>query len=183
VVARRPNKYVALLRGINVGGKNKLPMKELAALFDVAGCKDVETYIQSGNVVFAASSSLAKSLPTRMATAIKDAFGYDVPVVLRSAAELRRVVKANPFLKPNPDHKKLQVAFLAKKPKAKQIAGLDPNRSPGDEFQVQGREIFVHCPNGLGKSKLTNQYFDRQLETVSTIRNWRTVLALLERTS
>jgi len=182
MAAKKPGKYIALLRGINVGGKNKLPMKQLAALFGSAGCTDVETYIQSGNVAFAASPSLAKSLPMGIATAINDAFGYNVPVVLRSAAELSRVVKANPFLNSGADHKKLQVAFLADKPKAKQIASLDPNRSPSDEFQVQGSEIFMHCPNGLGKSKLTNQYFDRQLGTMSTIRNWRTVLALLERT-
>jgi uncharacterized protein (DUF1697 family) len=137
----KADKHVALLRGVNVGGKNKLPMKELAELFEVAGCSDVATYIQSGNVIFCAKT------------------------VLRAGAE--------PGM--------LHVVFLADEPTRAAIGALDPKRSPGDEFVVRGREIYLRCPNGMGRSKLTNAYFDSKLSTTSTLRNWRTVLELRDR--
>ena len=165
--------YVALLRGINVGGKNKLPMAELARIFAAAGCEDVRTYIQSGNVVFSAGPKLG---PLQLATRLR----LEVPVVIRSSAELARVVARNPFLKRRIDHDWLHVAFLADAPDRSRAASLDPDRSPGDEFVLRGREIYLHLPNGAGKSKLTNAWFDSKLATTSTIRNWRTVLTLLE---
>jgi uncharacterized protein (DUF1697 family) len=167
-------KHVALLRGINVAGKNLLPMKDLVALFEKAGCADVQSYIQSGNLVFTAPSALLKRLPAAVQKAIADRFDLDVPVVLRSAAELEAVVDANPFGAVEGVH----VAFLADRPGAAAVAALDPARSPPDRFLVRGREIYLHCPNGLGRSKLTNQWFDSKLATVSTLRNWKTVLKL-----
>jgi uncharacterized protein (DUF1697 family) len=172
--------YVALLRGINVGGRNMLPMSKLVALFVEEGCGDVATYIQSGNVVFRASATLAARLPDRIEKAINDRMGLRVPVVLRSSAELRRITKANPFLRPGADETRLHVVFLSSLPGAARGAGLDPGHSPPDEFAVRGREIYLQCPNGLGRTRLTNQYFDSRLGTTSTVRNWRTVLKLLE---
>ncbi len=172
--------YVALLRGINVGGKNMLPMKDLVALCSNAGCSDVKSYIQSGNLVFRAKPTLAPRLPDLIAKAIADQFGARVPVVVRSADELRRVAKGNPFLRAGADVGTLHVAFLSDLPSAARVAVLDPNRSPPDQFTVRAREIYLHCPNGLGRSKLTNQYFDSKLEVTCTMRNWRTVLKLLE---
>jgi len=169
---------VALLRGINVSGKNKLPMADLVAIFERAGCSDVETYIQSGNVVFRAKNSLSGRLPMLISQALADRFGYRVPVLLRSAEELRSVVRGNPFLRARADHRALHVVFLADKPSAEQVAALDPDRSPPDAFSVRGREIYLHCPKGLGRSKLTNKYFDAKLDTTSTVRNWKTVLQL-----
>ncbi len=172
--------YTALLRSINVGGKNKLPMKDLTALFEAAGAKRVRTYVQSGNVVFEASTAVARGMPKRITAAIEHAFGYQVPVVVRTAKELARIVDSHPFVTVDADPKKIHVAFLADEPTADQIASLDPNRSPGDVFVVHGREVYLSFPNGVGRSKLTNRYLDRQLGTMSTLRNWRTVLALLE---
>ncbi len=174
--------YVALLRGINVGGKNKLPMKSLAALFAEAGAAEVRTYIQSGNVVFRAPAAAARRVPGLIEAAILDGFGLRVPVVLRSGAELKKVASANPFLAGGVEPDRLHVAFLASTPAKKNAAALDPDRSPPDAFVVRGREIYLHLPNGVGKSKLTNAYFDAKLETTSTIRNWRTVLELLRMT-
>lgn len=174
--------HVAFLRGINVGGKNKLPMKALAELFKEAGCTDVRTYIQSGNVVFRVGSSLVKLVQTSVGEAIERQYGYVVPVVTRTAAALAAALEENPFLKApgevDPSH--LHVAFLAKKPTAKQVAKLDPERSPSDAFVVSGREVFLHCPNGLARTKLTNAYLDSTLGTTSTVRNWRTVSKLVE---
>ena len=102
------------------------------------------------------------------------------PATARSALELRNVAKKNPFLAAGADPERVHVAFLADKPSAKAVAALDHDRSPPDEFTLIGREIYLHTPKGLGQSKLTNAYFDRALETTSTVRNWRTLLALCE---
>lgn len=173
-------RYVALLRGINVGGKNKLPMKELKAIFLDAGCSDVDTFIQSGNVVFRAPAALAKRLPRAVADAVSGRFGLRVPVVMRSAEELRRAVDANPFVAASLDSDLLHIAFLVDAPKPAQVAALDPNRSPADRFEVRGRDVYLYFPNGVSGSKLTNDYLDSRLGTTSTLRNWRTTLKLLE---
>ena len=175
--------YVALLRGINVGGRHKLLMRELAAMFVEAGCEDVRTYIQSGNVVFRADPSLADGLSARITTAIAASHGYQIPVVIRTAADLARVVRGNPFLADGADPTKLYVGFLAEAPDPAKVARLDPDRSPPDAFVVRGDEVYLHFPNGVARSKLTNNYLDRTLGTVSTIRNWRTVCKLHEMAS
>jgi uncharacterized protein (DUF1697 family) len=102
-----------------------------------------------------------------------------VPVVLRSAAELRAVVRGNPFLEAGADPATLHVAFLADRPTAAAAASLDPARSPPDAFAVRGREVYLHLPNGGARSKLTTAWLDARLDTVSTVRNWRTVERLL----
>lgn len=173
-------KYVALLRGINVGGKNKLPMKDLSELFVAAGCTDIETYIQSGNVVFAAKASVFKELPTTISAAILERFGYTVPVVLRSSAEMTAIAAANPFLSTATDEKQLHVYFLAEAPDATRVDALDPLRSTPDKFAVVGRDIYLFLPNGMGRTKLTNAYFDAKLSTVCTARNWKTVCRLAD---
>jgi uncharacterized protein (DUF1697 family) len=183
--AKKPSKpsgavapYIALLRAINVGGRNALPMKDLAAMMTALGCSDVATYIQSGNVVFQAPASLAETLPQALAAAILKQCGFEVPIVLRSAAAWTAAIAANPYLTSGADLDTLHVAFLASSPEAKAVALLDPKRSPPDTFQVRGQELYLCCPEGYGKTKLTNAYFDSKLKTVSTVRNWRTVLKL-----
>ena len=177
---RKEDAFVALLRGINVGGNNMLPMKDLAAMFEKAGCSEVKTYIQSGNVVFRADAKIASRIAAVISQAILKKFGVRVPVVVRTASDLLRVTSSNPFIESGVDPDKLHVVFLADRPAAAQAALLDPVRSPPDEFLVRGAEIYLHCPGGVGRSKLTNVYFDAKLGTVSTGRNWRTVLKLLE---
>jgi uncharacterized protein (DUF1697 family) len=175
--------HVAFLRGINVGGKNKLPMKDLSAIFVAAGCSDVETYIQSGNVICKTPPTRATKLPAEVTGAILERFGYRIPVVMRTADELRDVKGRNPFLAAGVDEDALHVAFLADAPSAAQVAALDARRSPPDEFVVRGREIFLHLPNGVARSKLTNAYFDGKLATTSTLRNWRTLMKLIDLTA
>ena len=172
-------RYVALLRGVNVGGKNKLPMADLRDIFTAAGCAAVQTYIQSGNVVFEAAQDLAERVPEIVTRAIRRRFGYETAVVMRSSEELRRVVSSNPF-DTSGDPRFLQVAFLEDTPGAEAVSRLDPQRSPPDAFAVRGRNVHLHYPNGVARSKLTNEYLAAQLQTVSTMRNWRTVLSLLE---
>jgi uncharacterized protein (DUF1697 family) len=171
---------VALLRGINVGGKNKLPMKDLAAMFAVAGCSDVRHFIQSGNILFRAAPRVSANLPDVIAKAIKIKFGFGAPVLLRTIEEMEAVVARNPYFTKDVDENLLYVMFLAAQPDDAGIASLDPNRSQPDLYQVHGKEIFMHLTTGAAKTKLTNDYFDRRLATTSTSRNWRTVNKLLE---
>jgi uncharacterized protein (DUF1697 family) len=104
-----------------------------------------------------------------------------VPVVLRSADELEEAARGNPYLERGQD-KALHVMFLSEEPPRASLSKLDPARSPGDEFRVVGRDVFLFLPNGVARTKLTNDYFDRSLGVVSTVRNWRTLMTLLEMT-
>ena len=179
---KKTDVHIALLRGINLSGHNRLPMTSLLALFEEAGCRHVQTYIQSGNVIFEAQADIARRVPSVIMKAISRQFGLEVPVVTRSAAELNTIVGANPFLRPGADERLLHVAFLADQPQPNRAAGLDPDRSPPDEYVVRGREIYLRCPNGIARTKLTNAYFDSRLATICTMRNWKTTLKLLELT-
>ena len=171
---------IALLRGINVGGRNRLPMKELAAALADVGFVDVRTYIQSGNVLFRDNPAMGEDVPSLFSAAIMSRFGYRVTIITRTAAELAEIVRANPFVEVGADAGKLHVVFLAVQPAAERYDSLDPNRSPGDEFAAVGREVYLHCPEGFARTRLTNSYFDSTLSTTTTTRNWRTVLKLLE---
>ena len=172
--------HVAFLSGVNVGGKHSLPMTALAALFTESGCGEVRTYIQSGNVLFTAGTALARRIPALIAAGISKRFGFEAPVVTRTAAELAAIARNNPFLRDGPDPKALHVVFLADPPDRSRAALLDPDRSPPDRFVLRGSEIYLCCPNGVGKSRLTAQYFDSTLQTMSTFRNWNTVMKMLE---
>lgn len=173
-------RHVGLLRGINVGGKHRVPMKELRALFERNGCADVETYIQSGNVVFRAPPAALAKLALSLPLAMEKTFGFPIPLVLRSADAMNRIVSANPFLAAGHPSDTLHVIFLRDLPDDLAARGLDPERSPGDEFTILGQDVFVRCPNGVAKTKLTNAWLDSKLKTISTGRNWRTVMTLLE---
>lgn len=172
-------RQIALLRGINVGGKNPLPMKELVRIFENAGSRNVRTYIQSGNVIFEAPSG-AQKVSEAVTRDIEKHYGYRVPVILRTSEQLQKTIRENPFLAAGTDEKALHVYFLADVPSANCCASLDPTRSAPDSFQVRGREIYLHLPKGMGRTKLTNAYFDSKLSTVCTARNWATVLKLAE---
>ncbi|HVY92752.1 MAG TPA: DUF1697 domain-containing protein [Bryobacteraceae bacterium] len=169
-------KHVALLRGINVGGYNKVAMKYLAALFVTAGCLDVATYIQSGNVIFTASAASLKKLPAAVSNAL------NVPVVIRSHEQLAAAASRNPYLAEGVDPKSLHLMFLAGLPSPAAAAALDPDRSPPCRFHVHGQDIYLHLPHGVAKTKITNAWIDSKLSTVSTMRNWNTVLKLVELT-
>lgn len=177
--AASPVHRVALLRAVNVGGR-KLPMADLAALFREAGAAEVATYIQSGNVLFAAPADEVNTVVAKAVRAIRERFGYDAPMAVRSRQELDRAIAANPFADeargdgPEP----LYVMFLDREPEAGRIAKIDPDRSPPDRFVVNGREVYLHLPKGAGQSKLTVDWFDRQLGVTATARNWRTTQKL-----
>ena len=171
-------RYIALLRGINVGGHHIVPMAELRELCERLGCGDVTTYIQSGNVVFTANASLVSGLAEVIADGIEERFGFRVPVMLRTAAEMANVVARNPFAGRG-EPMTLHVGFLDPAPTEEAIAVIDRRRIEPDEFDVVGRELFLYLPDGMGKSKLTNAFFNA-FRTRWTVRNWRTVNKLAD---
>jgi uncharacterized protein (DUF1697 family) len=173
------DRFVALMRGINVGGKNMLPMKDLVGLFEKAGCTDVRNYIQSGNIVFTAKPAIAKTIATVIAKDVEKKFKFAVPIVVRTRDEIDAVANNNPFLKAGVDVERLHVVFLKDRPTAEMAKILDPNRSSGDFFELRGADIFLSITSAA-KTKFTNAWLDSKLKTVSTARNWRTVLKLQE---
>jgi uncharacterized protein (DUF1697 family) len=175
--------HVALLRGVNVGGKHKIPMKDLCGMFEAAGCERVRSFIQSGNVVFDASAALAKTIPTKVGAAIVKKYGFESPIILRTGKELRAAYEDNPLIDPPLDPKFMYLGFLASAPTKAALAKLEPDRFVPDVFVVRGRDIYLRYPNGLGRSKLTNAYLDGKLGLPSTLRNWNTVGKLVEMTS
>jgi uncharacterized protein (DUF1697 family) len=172
--------YIALLRAVNVSGRNAIAMDDLRRSFAAMGCSDVTTYIQSGNVVFRSAVSdearLAKSIESRIAAD----FGYGVRALLRSKAQLARIHRTNPFLAAKADAAALHVTFLSVAPTAAQIRSLAARETGPDRCEVIGREVFLHCPGGYGRTKLNNGFFEKRLGSAATTRNWKTVGKLLE---
>lgn len=165
--------YISLLRGINVSGQKKIRMEELKALYESLGYERVTTYIQSGNVVFAAQG---KELPSHIETAIRERFGFEVPVILRRDTEMEAILAANPFLtRHDIDESRLHVVFLQEAPSDFALERLSEMQTGEDEFRVNGSEIYLHCPNGYGRSKLSNSALEKKLGVMATTRNWKTV--------
>jgi uncharacterized protein (DUF1697 family) len=169
--------YIALLRGINVGGHNKLPMADLRSIAADSGLTDVATYIQSGNVVGVSRQS-ASRVGTDLHDAILAASGLDVRVVVRSATDLDTIVGENPFLERAIEDKQLHVVFLFARGSAKQIKGVDAADYAPDEVALRGSDAYLFTPNGLGRSKIATESMMRRLGIQGTARNWRTVTKL-----
>jgi uncharacterized protein (DUF1697 family) len=165
--------WVALLRAVNVGGRNRLPMGLLAGFFEAAGCAEVRTVGASGNVRFLAPAAVARAAPGLVEARIYKECGFRPPVLLRSGEEIAAVLAGNPFLEAGDSEEGLHVVFLAGRPAAG--ATLDPERSPWDRFALRGREVYLKLSKGASGTKWTPDYVDRALGTVGTWRNWRTV--------
>jgi uncharacterized protein (DUF1697 family) len=172
--------FVALLRGINVGGRALIRMAELRELFEALGFDDVETYIQSGNVVFSSPAAGTTTIAARIEDAIAREHGLRPAVILRTPRELATITTSNPLLARGAPEPKLHVVFLDRAPAKEAGARLDPERSPGDQLALRGRELFLDLATGAGRSKLTLAYLERTLGVRGTQRSWRTVLALAE---
>lgn len=170
--------YVALLRGINVSGKNLIKMAALRALVESLGYERVQTYIQSGNIVFDSPTRSTTKVVDALATAIAREFALDVQVLARTNTELSALLMVNPLTRPDVDTAKLHVTFLASSPAAETAQSIDEVDTTPDEFAIVGREVFVHCPNGYGNTKLNNTFFEKKLGVAATTRNWRTVQTL-----
>ena len=171
--------YVALFRGINVGGNNILPMKVLSALLERIGLEEVMTYIQSGNVVFKTNTSNTVSLERRITEAVKTDCGFEPWVLLIEKKDFERAIDANPFPQATTEPKSLHFFFLSEIPNAPDIAGLDALRSKTENFLIVGPVLYLHAPDGVGRSKLAAK-IERLLGVPTTARNWRTVSKIAE---
>ena len=171
-------RYVSLLRGINVGRHRKIRMADLAELYAAEGCGDVATYIQSGNVVFSGGGDGA-GLERSLMAAIKRRFNLDVRVMVRTRAEWRAVLDGNPFGDVGEERfKQLVVTFLAEPPDDSGLDALAAIDLDSERYRVSGREIYIHCDLGYGQSAIPNGAIEKLMGVAATTRNWRTVIKL-----
>jgi uncharacterized protein (DUF1697 family) len=173
-------RYVALLRGINVGGNKKVPMARLRELLQGLGYTDVATLLQSGNVVFTSKEKNPAQLVKRIEAAIAGEFGFEVAVVIRTRDELAAVLQANPLPGAEEAPSQFLVTFLSDVPDPKRLQELDPAAYLPDEFRVVGREIYARFPKGIRDSKLATVLGGPRLGVTPTARNWNTITKLLE---
>jgi uncharacterized protein (DUF1697 family) len=171
--------HIAMLRGINVSGHKIVKMDRLRASFDALGFRNVRTYVQSGNVVFEAKVAAPAELPPKIAMRIARDFGFSVPVTVLTAAEMGRVVKENPFLKEQGiDLSKLHVTFLSDLPPGAGLKKLSAMPAGPDRFHCHRTSVYLHCPEGYGTTKLSNNAIEKALALGATTRNWKTVTTL-----
>lgn len=172
--------FIALLRGINVGGHRKIKMDELKRTLKALGLERVQTYIQSGNVLFA-SQEEAALLRSRIEREIEAAFGFPVTTVLRSLGELEQIVETCPFsVGELADGESICIAFLAEQPAPVRLANLLAYRSETDECRVEGQNVYVLCRQGLRHTLFTNNFFESKLAVAATMRNWQTTCKLVQ---
>lgn len=172
--------FLAMLRGINVGGK-KVPMAELRSLYEDMKYKKIRTYIQSGNVIFESKETDEIKISSLHAKKISAKFGFEVPVIIRTEKELSDIIKKNPFVKANGiAEERLYVTFLADIPPKELLQKISVPVGCNDEFKIAGREIYLYCPGGYGETKLNNNFFEKKLKVNATTRNWRTCNELLK---
>ncbi len=172
-----------MLRGINVSGHKMIKMEDLRAAFETLRFSKVQTWVQSGNVVFEAAQGSVVTLSKRIEQSILADFGFSVPVYLRTVKELQDIIKRNPFLTDSAiDHSKLHITFLSDTAPKAAPERLQPLAVTPEQFRIIGREIYLYCPNGYGRTRLSNTAIEKKLSLGATTRNWKTVNALLKMT-
>lgn len=172
-------RFISLLRGINVSGQRKIRMAELKDAYEALGLTNVNTHVQSGNVVFNCRIRSASKIVALLEQQIASCFGYDVTVMVRTPSDFERIIRSNPFsVQAKKDPTKVHLTFLASRPSAGVVKSVEVADMRGDEFSVGQQEVFLHCPNGYGKTKLNNAFFERKLKMPATTRNWNTVISL-----
>lgn len=165
-----------MLKGINVGGQKRVSMQSLKNMYSSLGLIEIETYVQSGNVLFS-SDATESFLKNRIEKEIKREYGFEVPVFLRTEKELVDLIKNSPFKQK--DETKLHVTFLSDRPSnSVPVEDLNAVKFGTEEFSITGREVYLFCPNGYGATKLSNNFFEKKLKVTATTRNWKTVNTL-----
>ncbi len=170
--------WIALLRGINVGGKHRLPMKELVDGLQSIGLKQIRTYIQSGNVVFQSDDGNREDLASQIGHMIEGRHGFRPMVLLLGHDQLAEAARANPFPEAEERPNTLHLSFLATKPKDPDLRSIQELCAPSERFQLIGATFYLHAPEGIGRSKLATKA-EKLLGVPATSRNWRTIQKLL----
>ncbi|MCK5004772.1 MAG: DUF1697 domain-containing protein [Candidatus Aminicenantes bacterium] len=175
-------KYISILRGINVGGFKKIKMDDLRALYELSGFGKVVTYIQSGNVIFETEIKNKNVLKGKIERAIERKYGFFVPVEIRTNREIKSIIKNCPFgsIDPVEEGTKVSVTFLSSKPSEVKVFEIQKHIFTPDKLVIKGEEAYLYCPNGYGKSKLSNAFLEKKLGVSATTRNWKSVHKLYE---
>lgn len=175
-------RYIAILRGINVGTGRQVPMADLKKLCGNLGLQNVQSYIQSGNVIFdLAKPEQISVLENRLQLAFTENFGFEIPVIVRTVEEWIESIAQNPYLKEeNVDIDRLHLTFLKELPKPELIEKIKVYQYLPDRYEIIGRNVFIFCAAGYGTSKLVNSFFESKLKVPATTRNWKTVIKLHE---
>lgn len=169
--------YIALLRGINVSGHKLIKMVELKEILINIGFRDVQTYIQSGNVVFKSEETSISDMELFIMSGISGKYGFYVEVMVRTVNEFSRIVETNPF--PGAEGNKLYITFFREVPQKIPFEELDKVKSESEVYLFQDRIMFFYCPEGYGITKLSNPFIEKKLKTVATTRNMNTIVKLL----
>jgi uncharacterized protein (DUF1697 family) len=172
-------KYIALLRGINVSGSKIIKMEDLRACMAKSGFKNISTYIQSGNILFESENVTDQELETRIGSAILNDFGFQVPVEIISMIKLKQILEENPFLgENNTSIESLHLTILSGIPPHDLLDKIMPLQDSTDSCEVIGDRIYLRCQNGYGNTKFTNTFFEKKLKLNATTRNWKTMIKL-----
>lgn len=172
--------YISILRGINVSGKNLIKMDALRQLYMNLGFENVESYIQSGNVMFRSDIQNTKELNQLISSKIKEVFDFEVPVMVFTIDEFMRAIQQNPFTFNNSKSSEFfHLTFLSENPENTLITKIDTEKYLSDEFKIIGKIVYLYCPESYGKTKLSNSFFEKKLKVNATTRNWKTINELL----
>lgn len=173
--------YISILRGINVAGKNKIKMDALRNSYESLQCKNVTTYVQSGNVIFQGENIRPVEWGVRISKKIKIDFGFEVPVIVLEIEELQQIVRENPFVKHrDKDAAFFHVTFLGSNPLKSNFDAIALKKQTGEEIAFTEKAIYLYCPNGYGKTKLNNAFLENKMQVTATTRNWKSTNALME---
>lgn len=175
-------KYISILRGINVSGQKKIVMKDLKVLYHDLGYENVLTYIQSGNVIFDSKEKKISELKKKIESAIEKKYKFNVPVEIRTKSDMSKIIKNCPFGTVNllEDGTKVLLTFLSSIPSKNNIIEIQKYVKMPERLVVISKEAYLHCPNGYGRSKLSNNFLEKKLGVYATTRNWKSVLKLYE---
>jgi uncharacterized protein (DUF1697 family) len=176
------NKYISILRGINVSGQKKIKMTDLKALYESLDFQNVVTYIQSGNVIFDTLVDSTDDLKITIEKAIEEKYKFHVPVEIRTNHEIENIIRNCPFGSVNlvEDGTKVLVTFLSSEPQEVMASDIQKYVVAPEKLVVRGKEVYLHCPNGYGKTKLSNTFIEKKLKVEATTRNWKSVHKLHE---
>ncbi len=166
-----------MLRGINVGGQKRISMNDLIRIYESLGFQNVWTCVQSGNVIFDSPRTSDSEIVDMIEAQLRKSLGLNVSVIIRDQIDISKIIKNNPLRAR--DHEKLHVTFLRSDPAELPLDEIKKAKSSAEEFSISGREVYLFCPDGYGRTKLNNSFFEKQMQVPATTRNWRTVNAFV----
>lgn len=170
-----------MLRGINVSGQKLIKMDALRKLYEHLGFHNITTYVQSGNVIFTSKNTKPDELAKKIRQHIEKEFGFDVSVIVLSIDLLKKIIDSNPFIKDTSKDKSfLHVTFLSSKPNEFNFKNIEEKKLTGGEIFISDYAVYLHCPNGYGKLKMSNNLLEKKLNVAATTRNWKTTNELLK---